>query len=319
MLALEKKIKAGTLNENFVQVDLKKKVFVKGKKTMNFSRYKKTLWKKKKAAALSGPEMDMGGCDGGVLTCFNCGGVGHFARQCKVKGDSLLPEGAEVDDSPFPTLDEAENMAKEKALSAHASRPQSLPSVSNTLWKEDNENENDENGVTNAEDQPMDEDNEEEEYHLDDAEMAEVAQIEEKKAYIGHAIPEEFLKRSGILEMTVSNKDKIGPLYSLNADGSLPPTPPEVFAALKMFGHKEFRSGQEKAVMRVLCGMSTLVTLSTGSGKSLCYQLPAYLYGKQRRCVTLVISPLVSLMEDQVHGVPGFLNAQCLHTNQTPK
>lgn len=69
--------------------------------------------------------------------------------------------------------------------------------------------------------------------------------------------------------------------------------------------------------MRILSGRSTLVTLSTGSGKSLCYQLPAYLYSKYYKCLTLVISPLVSLMEDQVHGVPSFLNAQCLHTNQT--
>lgn len=84
-----------------------------------------------------------------------------------------------------------------------------------------------------------------------------------------------------------------------------------------MFGHENFRSGQEKAVMRILSGYSTLVTLSTGSGKSLCYQLPAYLYSKKKKCITLVVSPLVSLMEDQVHGVPHFLNAQCLHTNQS--
>lgn len=105
----------------------------------------------------------------------------------------------------------------------------------------------------------------------------------------------------------------------MNTDGSLPPTPSEVFEALKMFGHKEFRNGQEQAIMRILCGSSTLVTLSTGSGKSLCYQLPAYLYRKKNRCITLVISPLVSLMEDQIHGIPEFINAQCLHTNQTPK
>lgn len=92
-------------------------------------------------------------------------------------------------------------------------------------------------------------------------------------------------------------------------------TPPEVYEALEMFGHKQFRSGQEKAVMRILSGQSTLVTLSTGSGKSLCYQLPAYMYSRRKRCITLVISPLVSLMEDQVQGVPHFLNAQCLHTN----
>jgi ATP-dependent DNA helicase Q4 len=47
-------------------------------------------------------------------------------------------------------------------------------------------------------------------------------------------------------------------------------------------------------------GLSTLVVLSTGAGKSLCYQLPAYIYSKRAPCITLVISPLVSLMEDQV-------------------
>lgn len=76
--------------------------------------------------------------------------------------------------------------------------------------------------------------------------------------------------------------------------------PKEVYDALKLFGHTNFRMGQDKAVMRVLSGLSTLVTLSTGSGKSLCYQLPAYLIRKQRKCITLVVSPLVSLMEDQV-------------------
>lgn len=96
-------------------------------------------------------------------------------------------------------------------------------------------------------------------------------------------------------------------------------TPAEVYEALAKFGHKQFRSGQERAVMRILSGQSTLVTLSTGSGKSLCYQLPAYMYSRRKRCITLVISPLVSLMEDQVQGVPDFLNAHCLHTNLTPQ
>lgn len=82
---LEKKIASGALNENYVRLNLRKKVFVRGKKTMNFSRYKKKLWKSKKAAALSGPDMDMGGCDGGILTCFQCGLPGHFAQNCKVK------------------------------------------------------------------------------------------------------------------------------------------------------------------------------------------------------------------------------------------
>lgn len=139
------------------------------------------------------------------------------------------------------------------------------------------------------------------------------------QTYIGHTIPEDFIKKSGILEFTVGNKDKIDPVYSLNPDGSTQTVTQEVHDALAMFGHLNFRKGQDKAIMRILSGLSTLVTLSTGSGKSLCYQLPAYIYSQKRNCITLVISPLVSLMEDQVDGVPDFLNAQCLHTNQTPK
>lgn len=69
--------------------------------------------------------------------------------------------------------------------------------------------------------------------------------------------------------------------------------------------------------MRILSGKSTLVTLSTGSGKSLCYQLPAYLYSKREPCISLIISPLVSLMDDQILGIAKFMKAACLHSNQT--
>ena len=125
------------------------------------------------------------------------------------------------------------------------------------------------------------------------------------------------MKQTGVLDL--KNNTTIDALYKTNIDDSLIETPKEVYDTLNMFGYTEFRPGQEKAIMRILSGLSTLVTLSTGSGKSLCYQLPAYLYKKYKNGITLVISPLVSLMEDQVHGVPSFLNAQCLHTNQTPR
>ncbi|KFM64571.1 ATP-dependent DNA helicase Q4, partial [Stegodyphus mimosarum] len=82
-------------------------------------------------------------------------------------------------------------------------------------------------------------------------------------------------------------------------------------------GYQEFRQGQETAVMRVLSGLSTLVVLPTGSGKSLCYQLPAYIYAKHYKRLSLVISPLVSLMEDQVAGLPQCLHAVCIHSGMS--
>ncbi|KAG0714785.1 ATP-dependent DNA helicase Q4 [Chionoecetes opilio] len=110
----------------------------------------------------------------------------------------------------------------------------------------------------------------------------------------------------------------VEPLYRLSG-GDVIPTPHEVHEALGMFGYPSFRPVQEEAIMRILSGQSTLLVLSTGSGKSLCYQLPAYLYSKHRSpCITLCVSPLVSLMEDQVTGLPEFLQAVCLHTHQTP-
>lgn len=83
---LEKKIASGKLNENFVRINIQKKVFVRGRKVNNYSKYKKSAWKHKKAvAALAGPEMDMRGCDGGFLVCFQCGQQGHFAQNCKIQ------------------------------------------------------------------------------------------------------------------------------------------------------------------------------------------------------------------------------------------
>ncbi|XP_014811592.1 PREDICTED: ATP-dependent DNA helicase Q4 [Calidris pugnax] len=107
------------------------------------------------------------------------------------------------------------------------------------------------------------------------------------------------------------------PLYAPGPEGKVQDTPQEVFKALQALGYSSFRPGQEVAVMRILSGLSTLVVLSTGMGKSLCYQLPAYLYHKRSKCITLVISPLVSLMDDQVSGLPPCLKAVCIHSNMT--
>ncbi|NWI90767.1 RECQ4 helicase, partial [Pitta sordida] len=107
----------------------------------------------------------------------------------------------------------------------------------------------------------------------------------------------------------------VEPLYVPGPDGTVPDPPEEVLEALRELGYSSFRPGQAVAVMRILSGLSTLVVLSTGMGKSLCYQLPALLYHRNSKCITLVISPLVSLMDDQVSGLPPCLKAVCVHSN----
>lgn len=80
--------------------------------------------------------------------------------------------------------------------------------------------------------------------------------------------------------------------------------------------HTSFRPNQKEAIKRILFGRSTLFISPTGSGKSLCYQLPALLYARYRSYMTIVVSPLISLMEDQIHTLPKSLKAVSIHSNQ---
>lgn len=64
----------------------------------------------------------------------------------------------------------------------------------------------------------------------------------------------------------------------------------------RQFNFSSFKEGQEETIESLLSGHDTFTVLPTGTGKSLCYQLPSYLLDGQ----TLIVSPLISLMEDQV-------------------
>ncbi len=88
-----------------------------------------------------------------------------------------------------------------------------------------------------------------------------------------------------------------------------------LLAALERhFGFREFHVGQAEVIEDVLNGKATLAVMPTGAGKSLCYQLPALLLGG----TTLVVSPLIALMKDQVDGLRARgINADCINSHQS--
>ncbi len=83
-----------------------------------------------------------------------------------------------------------------------------------------------------------------------------------------------------------------------------------------VFGHASFRAFQEEAVDAIVAGHDVMMILPTGAGKSLCYQLPSLLM----EGVTVVISPLLALMHDQITALSAFgIEAAMISSMQTPE
>ena len=107
-------------------------------------------------------------------------------------------------------------------------------------------------------------------------------------------------ERSELLEALEGS----GPFVLANASGGAAPDADALRGALReLFGYDEFRPGQLDMILPLLSGTSVLGLMPTGAGKSICFQLPsAFLPG-----ATVVISPLIALMKDQVEGLPARL------------
>lgn len=94
---------------------------------------------------------------------------------------------------------------------------------------------------------------------------------------------------------------------------SEPENDPVLSVLRDRFRLTEFRKGQRGIIESALAGRDAMAVMPTGGGKSLCYQLPAMIYGR----LVIVVSPLIALMQDQVRGLEALgLRAGCLHSGQ---
>ncbi|KAK3086777.1 hypothetical protein FSP39_023162 [Pinctada imbricata] len=267
---------------NFVRLNMRVKTYKRKGKGMTGQQYKRFQWKQKMKAR----SQSYGN------KCFKCGQEGHWSNKCPETNKESY--GGEEDKPPvleedFPTMKEAAMMAKGVKVTRESKRPKVKAS----------------SAIGSAAQG-------EEEFNMEDIDW---------DANMDPEIDEELEIQAGIVrsrreENTVP--PPLSPLVDVNVESCDSEVSDLLKEGLKKFGYDSFRLGQEKAISRILAGKSTLVVMSTGGGKSLCYQLPAYLYAKRSKVITLVISPLVSLMEDQISGLPPGVKGACLHTNMTP-
>lgn len=327
------KLKKKNLNENFVRINMKKKIYARGKKTMNFSTYKKNKWKsrkkfmeqmeegegssKKKFAKLMPREEYASDTEENSLVTLGEASGETGPDQPSLSDLKMTIEESNEDDLPLAVIKNSLPISSMNKRNNQPHKSQTIEEKNNTKVQQKKSIKIIKRGNAPKCKKLEKRDDAAKEY--DDG-----MDIETENKVLAQSTSEMFkdeddfnLLLEAIRVENMLDIKGVYPLYSPKDDGSLIDTPPEVFNALRLFGHESFRDGQENSIMRILSGKSTLVTSSTGSGKSLCYQLPAYLFRQKYRCISLVISPLISLMEDQIKCMPAVLNAVCLHGNQT--
>lgn len=118
-------------------------------------------------------------------------------------------------------------------------------------------------------------------------------------------------------DMSATGLDPVQLYQQLSGPDSIPVSRQEQRAiqleAVRHFGFMKLRTGQIEVMATVMRKESILTVMPTGAGKSLCYQLPALILPKP----TLVISPLIALMKDQVEGLPASARSKATFINST--
>ena len=136
-------------------------------------------------------------------------------------------------------------------------------------------------------------------------------EVAESLAGAGSSSPVERRPTSSTTRITLPPAGKRRPREHVGAlhasHGVTEPDDPRVLAMLQeQFGHSQLRPGQAAVIAHELAGQDTLAIMPTGAGKSLTFQLPAMLDD----LTTVVVSPLIALMKDQVDSLPASVGAR---------